>query len=77
MLPSERKIFILALKDSFNKDDSNTIELIVKKLNEMGLKKIELAELESSFCKLKTNKNWNEIKLALASITMDFEKNCL
>ena len=77
ILPAERKMFVIAMKDSFNKDDSKTIELIVKNIKEMGLTSIEIADVGRSLCRLKSRDNWNEIKVAMSSIEIDFEKNCL
>jgi hypothetical protein len=77
LLPAERKLFISALKESFLKDDSKTIELIVLNLNEMSLKKTEVSDLGNSLCHLKTKENWNNIKLAMSSVSTGFEKTCL
>ncbi|MGZ3788407.1 MAG: hypothetical protein ACXVLQ_07770 [Bacteriovorax sp.] len=77
VLADERKMFISALKESFSKDDSKTVELIVENINEMNLNKVEIAYLEKSLCHLKSKENWNKIKMAMSSASPDFEKTCL
>ncbi len=72
----ERKMFVSALKDSFNKDDPKTVELVAEEIGKFGLEKFEIADLEKSLCRFKASESWNKIKNSMSLVSPGLENTC-
>ncbi len=79
-LPDERRILINAFKDSFAKDDADTIISILEKIGEMRLSKAELLEVLPYLCRFKESElqahNLKVISMHLTRLKLSVKEVC-